>query len=167
MKIILTIILSSLFVISTFAQDNAVEVSFEKNKRNLSVTKFSFGEDASSGWDYLVYKSKSNIRKIRVIWSSSSQSPRVEDYYFENGKPVLYVKFAATKKQYKALTKGTNLPLKLEEKLYFINAKLSNWNEKGKTVVSTDSRWNEKEKDVLEAFKNEVETYQSYLRGEL
>lgn len=167
MKIFLSLVLISLFVVSAFAQDNLIEANFEKNKRSLSVTKFAMGEDASSGWDYLVYKNKSKVRKIRVIWSSSSEAPTVEDYYFENGKPVLYIKFAATKKQYKSLAKGTNLILKPEEKLYFTNSKLSNWLENGKTIISTDSRWNEKEKDILEFFKSQTETYQSYLRGEL
>lgn len=167
MKIKLSFILIFLFVSVGFAQDSEIEKNFGKDKKTFAVVKFAVGEDASSGWDYLVYKNKSGVRKIRVIWSSSYASPRVEDYYFENGKPSLYVKFAAAKTQYKSLKKGLETALTLEEKLGFTNLKLAAWTEKGKAVAADDLRWSEKETDVLEKFKSELESYESHLRGEL
>jgi hypothetical protein len=166
MKIKLIFILIALFTGSAFAQNSAVEKNFEKNKKSYFLTKFSIGEDASSGSDYLVYRQKTSTKKIRVIWSNYERAT-VDDYYYEFGKPVLLVKYSAKKSQYKSLAKGTNLPLKVEEKLSLSNGKLVAWIEKGKTVSSTDSRWAEKEKEILESFEEQLETFRSHLRGEL
>lgn len=167
MKIILSVLLISLVTISGIAQNLSVERDFEKKKRSFSVTRFSFGEDASSGWDYLVYRQKTSTQKIRVIWSNSTEVPTIDDYYYEAGKPVLLVKSIGKRNQIKALAKGTNLPLKTEEKFYFKDSKLVGWTENGKTISATDSRWAEKEKEVLESFNDTLETYRNYLRGEL
>lgn len=166
MKIKLFFTLISLFTISAFAQNSAVEKNFEKNKRNFFLTHFSIGEDASSGFDYLVYRQKTSTKKIRVIWSNYSQVT-VDDYYYEFGKPVLLVKYTAQKSQYKSLAKGASLPLKAEERFYFTESKLVNWVEKGKTISSTDSRWAEKEKEILASFEEQLETFRTHLRGEL
>ena len=88
MKIILTLVITLIISVSVFAQNLAVEKNFEKNKRTFSVTKFAFGEDASSGWDYFVYRQKTSTKKIRSIWSNYSDVT-VDDHYFEAGKPVL------------------------------------------------------------------------------
>ena len=166
MKIKLFFILISLFTFSIFAQDSTIEKNFEKNKRSYFLTKFSIGEDASSGWDYLVYRQKTSTKKIRVIWSNYAEAT-VDDYFYEAGKPVLLVKYSAKKSQYKSLAKGTSLPLKAEEKFYFNNGKLAFWIEKGKTIQSTDSRWIDKEKEVLASFDEQLETFRSHLRGEI
>lgn len=166
MKIKLFFILISLFTISTFAQDSAIEKNFEKNKRRYFLTHFSVGEDASSGWDYLVYRQKTSTKKIRVIWSNYAEAT-VDDYFYEAGKPVLLVKFSAKKSQYKSLAKGGNLPLKLLEKFSFSSGKLVTWIEKGKAIQSTDSRWTEKEKEILASFDEQLETFRNHLRGEL
>lgn len=167
MKIILSLVLLSLFTISIFAQNNLVEREFEQNKRSYSLVKFSFGEDASSGWDYLVYRQKNEIKKIRIVGSNYTNTLTVEDFYFADGKPLLYVSFSAQKKQYKALAKGQNLALKQQEKLYFANNKLTTWIEKGKLVDSKNQKWTDKENEVLEKFKSEVESFEMHLRGEL
>jgi hypothetical protein len=167
MKIKMFFILIAFLTVSALAQDSAIEKTFEKNKRSFSVTRFAMGEDASSGYDYVVYKKKLQVQKIRVIWSNATDSPRVTDLYFENGKPVLYVEFTAQRKQYQSLKKGLTVPLTLEEKLVFADSKLKTWTEKGKAISSADSRWAEKEKDALARFNDELETYQMHLRGEL
>ncbi len=166
MKIILTIVITIFISISAFAQSNLIEKTFEKNKRTFSVTKFAFGEDASSGWDYLVYRQKTSTKKIRSIWSNYSDVT-VDDYYFEAGKPVLLVEYFAKKSQYKSLAKGVNLTLKVKQKFYFTNAKLITWIENGKSVSTTDSRWTEREKAVLASFDEQLETYRMHLKGEL
>lgn len=167
MKIILSLVFLFITTISIAAQNNLVEREFEQNKKNYTRVKFSFGEDASSGWDYLVYRKKSEIKKIRVIGSNYTNNVTVDDFYFLNGKPLLFVSYAAQKKQYKALIKGQNLALKQQEKLYFADNKLTTWIDKGKLVDSKNQKWTDKEIEVLERFKGEVESFESYLKGEL
>lgn len=166
MKIKLFLILSILCSVSVFAQDSAIEKNFEKNKKAYFLTKFSIGEDASSGSDYLVYRQKTSTKKIRVIWSNYERAD-VDDYFYEAGKPVLRITYSAKLNQVKSLAKGTTLPLKVKEKLYFKDGKLVNWIENGKAVAANDSRWAEKEKDVLESFESQLDTFRSHLRGEL
>ena len=166
MKYILSLIFVVILTVFTNAQDLSIEKNFEKNKRAFSLVKFAMGEDASSGWDYLVYRQKTSTKKIRVIWSNYSQAT-VDDYYYEAGKPVLLVKFSAKKSQYKSLAKGVNLPLKTLEKFYFTDSKLISWFENGKKVAPGDPRWAEKEKEILQEFEDQLETFRSHLRGEL
>lgn len=167
MKIILTFALSLIFVGGVCAQNLSVEKNFEKNRNTFSLTRFSFGEDASSGWDYLVYHKKTSTKKIRSIWTNYTHIPKVEDYYFEAGKPLLLVIYTGKKSQYKSLAKGANLPLKVVEKFYFTDSKMVSWIENGKNIPTTDSRWAEKEKELLAGFEDQLETYRSHLRGEL
>lgn len=155
-----------ILTVFTNAQDLSIEKNFDRNKRSFSLVKFAMGEDASSGWDYLVYRQKTSTKKIRVIWSNYSQAT-VDDYYYEAGKPVLLVKFSAKKSQYKSLAKGVNLPLKTLEKFYFTDSKLISWFENGKKVAPSDPRWAEKEKEILQEFEDQLETFRSHLRGEL
>lgn len=120
------------------------------------------GEDATSGFDYLIYTDNSKVVKIRSIWTSSAgPAPRIDDYYFRDGALILYVKMPARKSQSKALIRGSNLPLVAEEKLYLKDSKLTMWIEKGKTIPNTDARWSDKEKEVLEMAKGELENYQA------
>lgn len=163
MKLFLVAILLTLFSGQILAQDSSVEKNFEKKRPKLVFERFSEGEDASSGFDYLFYKDKSEIIKVRQIWSSSAgPQPRGEDFYFEDGKPVLYVRFSLEKKQLKDGVKGKNVPIKIEEQLYLKNSILTRWIENGKTISASDPRWNEKEKEILAAAKGQLELYQSF-----
>jgi hypothetical protein len=160
MKVILALLALAVFSGLCFAQDDAIEKDFEKNKSKYTREKFSEGEDASSGFDYLVYKDGSKIVKIRSIWSSSAGPvPRVEDFYFADGKLVLFTRSTLQKKLLKSAVKGNVVSLKTEEKLWLKDDKLTVWIENGKTIDKTDKRWSEREKDALEAGKNELENY--------
>ncbi len=163
MKFIYYLLLIAIFANSVEAQRSSVETNFENIKPKLSFFHYAEGEDASSGYDYLVYRKKSEVIKIRIVWSSSTNLPEVEDYYYEREKPVLLVKFSARKNQYKSLVRGTNVQLKWSEKLFFTDSKLKTWIEKGKSVDSTDSRWNETESQVLDSFKYGLEGFRQYL----
>jgi hypothetical protein len=160
MKIIVAVFLFAFCCAAGFAQDNSVEREFEKNKSKYKLEKYSEGEDASSGYDYFVYKDKGKIIKIREIWSSSAVSTyRNADYFFKDGKLIALIKNTFDKKYYKTSLRGVNVPLKLVEKLYFTDSKLATWIEKNKTVEKTDKRWGEKETEGLESGKNILEMY--------
>lgn len=160
MKLALAFVLIALFSVVGLAQNTSAETDFEKNKSKFTLEKFAEGEDASSGYDYLVYKNKTEIVKIREIWSSSAVSTyRAEDYYFAGGKLIALVKYTFAKRYYNSAKKGNNIPLSLVEKLYLTDSKLTTWIEKGKTVPTTDARWKDKEKEILEAADGQLETY--------
>jgi hypothetical protein len=162
MKIVLAAALIVVVSGLSFAQELSVEKEFEKNKPRLALEKFSVGEDATSGYDYLVYTDKSSVVKLRSIWSSSTGiQSRVEDYYFKDGILFLYVRMLAENRNLKPLVRGQNVPLTVEEKLYLKDSKLAAWIEKRKTIPSTDARWSNKEKEVLEMAKAELDNYQS------
>jgi hypothetical protein len=166
MKIALAVILLACAAGLSYAQDVSVEKDFEKARLTLKMEKLGMGEDATSGYDYVVYTDNAKIVKIRSIWSSSAgPAPRVEDYYFKDGRLVLYVKMTAQKRQLKELVKGRGVPLAAEEKLSLKDSKLTAWIEKGKTIPSSDARWNEREKQVLEMAKAELDNYQ-FLKAE-
>jgi hypothetical protein len=160
MKIILTLFLFVLLTNFADAQAVDAEQKFEKSKPRLTLELLSMGEDASSGYDYLVYRNRSGIVKIREIWSSSSgENPRVVDYYYENGRLVLLVRKNAAAKQYRQLAKGGNLPLATAEKCFVDGDRMTAWEEKGKRVPPTDARWAEKEKDTLELGRSQLDNY--------
>lgn len=160
MKFAFAILLVALCCAANFAQETNAEKDFEKNKLKYKLEKFSEGEDASSGYDYLVYKNKDKIVKIREIWSSSAETTyRVEDYYFKDGKLILFAEYTFAKRFYKTAVKGTNITLTLVEKLSFTDSKLSNWLEKGKSVANDDKRWQDKEMEVLEKTSDQLENY--------
>ena len=168
MKLLLTVIFIVLFLSPNQAQEVSIEKDFERQRPGLSVDRYGFGEDATSGYDYLIYKRRSQIIKIRAIWNGgASSAPEVADYYFKNGSPVLYVRMLAKKAHLSALTKGRNAPLVPVEKLYLKESKLTTWIENGQTIPSSDTRWTDKEKEVLEQFKNELEMYQMHKEGKL
>jgi hypothetical protein len=166
MKFAVAVFCLVLFSGLSFAQNTSVENDFEKNKLKLKLERFSEGEDASSGFDYLIYKDKSQVVKIREIWSSSANSTfRVEDYFFKDGQALLLFKYTLAKSQYKNAVRGKNVPLKLVEKLYLTNSKLTKWVENSKIIPITDKRWPDKEKEVLEATKSQLENY-TFLKKE-
>jgi hypothetical protein len=163
MKITLTVILIALFTCLGSAQTASVEREFERERPRLSLDRFSIGEDATSGFYYFVYKRRSRIRKIRSVWNGGCcQPPRIEDYYFKDGKPVLYVKLSVEKERLDALLKGRNIALHQDEKLYLRNRRLTTWIENGKTVSTSNPGWKDKERFVLEQVKDLLETYRSY-----
>lgn len=159
MKIIFTMILVAFCAFAAFAQGD-IEKDFEKTKLKYKLEKFSEGEDATSGYDYFVYKDKGKIVKVRVIWSSSQATTyRAEDYYFQNSVLIAYIEYSFDKKYYKTAEKGKNIPLKMVERLIFTNGKLSGWTENGKPVPPTDKRWQEKESEAIESGKSQLENY--------
>src|SRR5215213_9300390 len=160
MKILFTVFMLTLCSIAGFAQGNSIEKDFERSKASYKLEKFSEGEDASSGYDYFVYKDKGKIVKVREVWSSLSyKTYRAEDYYYKDGKLIALVKYAFDSKYYKTAEKGRNVPFKEVEKLYFTNSKLTEWIENGKPILNTDKRWQEREKEALEAGKSQLENY--------
>ncbi len=168
MKITLAVILIALLSCANQGQTVSVERDFERERPRLSLDRFSIGEDATSGFYYFVFRRRSRIRKIRSIWNGGCcQPPRIEDYYFKDGKPVLYVKLSVEKERLDALLKGRNVRLHQDEKLYLRNRRLAMWIENGKTVSSSNPGWNDKESYVLEQVKDLLETYRSYREGKL
>lgn len=160
MKLIFAALLLAFCGLPNFAQNGSFESNFEKNKTKYKLEKFAEGEDASSGYDYLVYTEKGKVVKIREIWSSSIQSTfRAEDYFFNDGKLHALVKYTFSRRYYKTSIKGGNIPLKMVEKFILSDSKLTTWIENGKIIPTTDARWQETEKEVLERAKDQLETY--------
>jgi hypothetical protein len=163
MKIALLLISLAFLSLPNRAQETPTEKDFAGKIKTFSLEKFSMGEDASSGFDYLIYKNKTQIVKIRSVWSSSANDePRVDDFYFQNGRLILYVKLSVDNKQLKNVVKGSNIPLRAVEKLTLKDSRLTEWTENGKTVSAADPRWKEREKSVLEHARGELENYRMY-----
>lgn len=161
MKLVFGLILIAVFSLANFAQATDAEKNFEQNKAKFKLEKFAEGEDASSGYDYLVYTKNGEVVKLREIWSSSYQPTfRAEDYFFRDGKLSIYVKYTFPKKYYKTSLKGANIPLKTVEKFYLTEGKLTVWIENGKTIPNTDKRWQETEKEILERANGQLENYE-------
>lgn len=161
MRIVLAAVLMALFSGLLYAQDSAAEKAFVKSRPKLKLEKFSEGEDASSGFDYLIYKNKAGVVKIRSIWSGVDKTAKIDDYYYENGKPVLYVSMTFPKSRLKEVIRERTIPLTTVERLHLKYSKLTAWIEKGKTVSATDARWNQRETELLEQARGQLENYQS------
>lgn len=163
MKIFFAVIIISLVSLVAVGQNDSVAADFEKNKAKYKLEKFAEGEDASSGYDYLFYKNKESIVKLRVIWSSlANPNYWIEDYYFNDGKLFAFTKYDLAKKNYKNARLGKTIPLKESERLNLTDAKLTIWFEKGKVVTKDDARWNEREREILENAKNNLDLYQDF-----
>lgn len=162
MKIFFGSLLIAFCCLVNFSQKGSdIEAVFEKNKSKYKLEKFAEGEDASSGYDYLVYTDNEKVVKVREIWSSSYQPTfRAEDYFFKDGKLSVYVKYTFPKKYYETSIKGANIPLKIVEKFYLTEGKLTGWFEKGKTIPNTDPRWQETEKEILERASGQLENHE-------
>jgi hypothetical protein len=166
MKSVTALILIALLLNLSHARQGSVERDFERERRTLSVDRFAIGEDATSGFYYLVYKRRSEIRKIRSIWNGGCcNAPYAEDFYFKDGQPILYVKLSLLKRQLRDAVRGRRIPLGVEEKLYLKDSKLMTWIDNGKTIPPSDPKWKEKERTVLEEFKGQLENYRWYLDG--
>lgn len=162
-KFVLTFVLIGLCSLVVSAQNGSVISNFEKNKTKYKLEKFAEGEDASSGFDYLFYKSKDQIVKVRVIWSSSANPNHwIEDYYYDGGKLTAFIKYDLAKKNYENAKRGKSISLKEVEKLFLNGEKLKSWDEKGMAVTKEDERWNEKEKEILENGKSQLEQYDDF-----
>ena len=141
------------------AQMNAVETGFKKDKAKYTREFFSMGEDASSGYDYVFYKSEPKIVMIRVIWSASyTNELRIDDFYFDKDI-TLHRKQTAQKRQLSILKRGRDVPLVVKEEHHFTAGKLTKWILDSKTIPSTDARWAEAEKGTLEQARSERDNY--------
>ena len=159
-NIVFAFVLIGLCSLIGSAQNSSFVTGFEKNKAKYKLEKFAEGEDASSGFDYLFYKSKDQIVKVRVIWSSSANPNYwIEDYFYEGGKLSAFIKYDLTERNYNNAKLGKTVALKEVEKLIFTNEKLNDWVEKGKAIQRNDKRWDEKEKELLENAKSRLEYY--------
>ena len=168
MRIATVVILIALLSTLSHAQDLSIEKDFERERARLSVVRYSMGEDATSGFDYFVYKSRSRVKKIRMVWNGGAgNDPSAQDFYFKDGSPVLYVELSGKRKQLAAVIRGGNTSLREVEKLYLKDSKITMWVENGKMIPSSDPRWTEKERRVLEQFKEQLETYREYREGKL
>lgn len=148
------------------AQSTAVESNFAKNKAKYTREHFVSGEDASSGFDYLFYKSTDKIVMIRSIWSAShSNELRVQDIYFDGDAVAVVRRSTAAKRYLSTLKRGRNVVLKPKEELHFTDSKLTRWVEDGKIIPNTDPRWAETERSNLEHAKGELESYADLKEG--
>lgn len=159
-KFVFAFVLMSFCALVVSAQNGGVAYNFEKNKTKYKLEKFSEGEDASSGYDYLVYTNKGQVVKIRVIWSSSANPNYwIEDYYYNGGKLNAFYRYDLAKRNYKNAKLGKTIPLTETERLYLTDAKMTDWFEKGKAVAKDDARWSEKEKEILQNAADQLENY--------
>src|SRR5687768_772253 len=92
------------------AQTENIEADFAENKPKYTREFFSMGEDASSGYDYVFYKSGPKIVMIRVIWSASyTNELRIDDFYFDDAIK-LHRRQTATKRRLSLLKRGRDVP---------------------------------------------------------
>ena len=160
MKFVLTIFLTLFCCAAGYAQVDSIEKEFERNRLKYKLEKFSEGEDATSGFDYLYYSNKTGFVKMRMAWTSAGTKEQdTYDYYFKDGKLILMVRYPRSKAFYKGTVQGKYLTIAPDEKLYFTGGKLSKWIEKGREVPAGDSRWQAKEKEILDEAKDRLEYY--------
>ena len=145
---------------SALSQTSQVERDFESKKAKYKLEHFVEGEDATSGYDYLFYKSGDDIVKIRSIWSAShSKELRIADFYFKGTELLLFRSFTASDGLLNSLKKGRNGPLVRKDEYHFSAGKLSKWVSEGKNKASGDEGWDRAEKEVLEQAKSQREYY--------
>jgi hypothetical protein len=158
-RLLFALVMFCIYSFSAFGQSTSVEKNFQANLKEYSMEHFVEGEDATSGYDYLFYKSGPKIVKIRTIWSSSTNRPlRVEDLFFDTGLAVVK-KSTASKKYLRTLVKGRTAPITTVGEFFFTEGKLVRWVIKGVEVPRSDPRWSQTEKDILEQAKSEMEQY--------
>lgn len=168
MRIATIVILIALLSTLSHAQGVSIEKGFERERGRLSVVHYVIGEDATSGFYYFVYKSRSRIKKIRMVWNGgATNDPYAQDFYFKDGSPVLYVELSGKRGRLAAVIRGRNTSLRQVEKLYLKDSSVTMWVENGKVIPSSYPRWQEKERRVLEQFKEQLEAYREYQEGKL
>jgi hypothetical protein len=161
-------LLACVFVsaIAVFGQPSQVEKDFESKKTSYTFEHFAEGEDATSGYDYLFYKSGDDIVKIRSIWSAShTKELRIEDLYFGGSDLLLLRRFTAAGRLLNTLKKGRNGVLAPKEEFYFTGAKLTKWVDGGKEKSPGDADWAKAEKEVLDHAKSQREYYRWLKEG--
>ena len=160
MKIALGLLLIAFVSMSGAAQSKRAEQNLPLPISQYKLEKYSVGEDATSGYDYLVYKKGKEIVKIREVWNGGASSkPVVRDFYYTGGVPVTYAELSLTKRQYRSVARGGQVVLPIVEKCYLKDMKVIKWMEKDKIVPSGDPRWAAKEKEVIEEANGMLEFY--------
>jgi hypothetical protein len=158
-----TFFLASFFLLSSlgaFGQASDTEKDFESRKKTFTTERFAEGEDATSGFDYLFYKSGGQIVKIRSIWSAShSKELRVEDSYFNGDQLLLFRRFTAPSRSLNSLKKGGAGSLAPGEEFHFTGGKLGRWVVGGKPRLPGDAGWAKMEKEILEQAQSLREYY--------
>ena len=157
MKYFYVIILITIFSAFAVGQTSKAESEFLKNKSKLSLEKYALGEDATSGYDYLVYKNKGKIVKIRSIHSSTNPSMEIDDYYFENGKLVVYLRSYLPKKSLKSALRGNEFKLFAQERIELKDDKMIVWSDGAKKYTSDDPNWLKRENQILQSVGSELE----------
>lgn len=147
----------TLLIIAVFS----VAVSAQTDKRVFKVEKYAVGEDASSGMDYIIYKYKGRIARIREIWSSSAnRNPTAEEFQYDaKGNTVAYYEFAIKYSQVNAVVRNSKYVLKATDVRILKDGKMVKWTENGKIISNSDPRWAEMESDALTRGKNMLEFY--------
>lgn len=148
------------------AQPSQVEKDFESNKASYTFEHFAEGEDATSGYDYVFYKSGSTIVKIRSIWSAAfGKELRIEDLYFDGRDLLLFRKFTGASGLLDSLKRGRNAVLTSKEEFHFAGGKLTKWIANGKAKSPSDLGWAKTESDVLDQAKSQREYYKWLKEG--
>ena len=165
-RILLLFALFSALSTITFAHRNPSELNFQKNRERYTQEHFSEGEDASSGFNYVYFKTGKNFVMIRSIWSAThTKELRVEDMYFEGGTLAFFKKSTARKNSLGVLKSGRGTGLVPKEEMTFENGKLTRWIENGKPVSTTAASWPEAEKSTLENAKSLIDNYADLKNG--
>lgn len=166
MKTFFLVALLSAGVMSTLGQPSQVEKDFESKKPRYTQEHFAEGEDASSGNDYLFYKSGAKIVKIRSIWSAShSKELRIEDFYFDGDNLLLFRKFTAASRLLNTLKRGRNAILNPKDEFHFTAGKLTKWIAGGKAKSPGDPDWAKTETEILDQGKSQREYYKWLKEG--
>lgn len=143
-----------------FAQRNTTELNFDKNRTRYTREHFSEGEDASSGFDYVYFRSGKNIVMIRSIWSAThAREMRIDDLYFDGDELTFVRNSTAPKSSLASLKTGRSTGLTSKGEMHFEKGKLTKWIENGKAVSSSAESWPEAEKSTLENAKSLIENY--------
>jgi len=160
MKTLFLITCIVIAVVSATAQMSQTERDFESKKAKFTLEHFVEGEDASSGYDYLFYKSGDNFVKIRSIWSAShSKELRIADFYFDGNELLLFRNFTASDRLLNTLKKGRNGALIPKDECHFSSGKLTKWISEGKAKAPGVAGWEQAEKEALEQAKSQREYY--------
>ena len=160
MKTLFLITCIVIAVVSASAQTSQTERDFESKKAKFTMEHFAEGEDASSGYDYLFYKSGDKIVKIRSIWSAShSKELRIVDFYFDGADLLLFRNYTASDRLLNSLKKGRNGTLIPKDEFHFSSGRLTKWISGGKAKAPGDAAWEEAEKEALDQAKSQREYY--------
>ena len=166
MKTIFLLVWIAIAAMSVPGQTSQVERDFETKKAKFTFEHFAEGEDASSGYDYLFYKSGDKIVKVRSIWSAShSKELRIADFYYDGTELLLFRNYTASDRLLNSLKKGRNGALIPKDEYHFAAGKLTKWISGGKAKTPDDAGWEQAEKEALEQAKTQREYYEWLKEG--